>query len=400
MKVLMFGWEFPPFNSGGLGTACYGLTKGLSKVGCVDVTFVLPKKVDVKVDFLKIIFGDDKKGKYYIVNSLLQPYLTSESYAGKLIGNIKKDFYGGDLFSEVERYGQLAAEIAAREDFDIIHAHDWLTFKAGLVAKRVSKKPLVVHVHATEFDRTGGNGNNQYVYEIEKHGMHEADSIIAVSNYTKNKIVQNYGISPEKINVVHNAIEFEDYTLEKAHKLKEKNKIVLFLGRITLQKGPDYFIYTAKRVLDLYKDVIFLIAGAGDMEKQMINKVAELGIADRVLFTGFLRGDDIRRAYQLADLYVMPSVSEPFGITPLESVMNGTPVLISKQSGVCEVLFHCLKSDFWDVDEMANKIIAVLKNEPLHYTLKENGLKEVRKFSWEESARKCAEVYAKVLGGG
>ncbi|MBI2451887.1 glycosyltransferase family 4 protein [Candidatus Pacearchaeota archaeon] len=397
MKVLMFGWEFPPFNSGGLGTACYGLTKGLSNKG-VDIIFVLPKSVPVNADFLKIIFGDSiaSAKKHYIFNSLLHPYITSASYNSRLSAK-GSSIYGANLFEEVNRYSLIAEEIAKQENFDIIHSHDWLTFKSGIAAKKVSHKPLVVHVHATEFDRTGGNGINQYVYEIERHGMHEADLIIAVSNYTKNKIVEHYGVSPEKIRVVHNSVEFENYTLEQASKLKENNKIVLFLGRITLQKGPDYFIYAAKKVLEHYPNTIFVVAGSGDMEKQIIEKVAELGISDKVLFAGFLRGKDVHQAYQMADLYVMPSVSEPFGITPLESIINGTPVLISKQSGVSEVLSHCLKVDFWDILEMSNKIVSVLQYPELHTSLKENGKREIQRFSWDKSAERCLNVYNEAL---
>ena len=353
----MFGWEFPPHNSGGLGTACYGLTKSLSKKG-ISIKFVLPGKIKSDVDFIKIISDDDvcarSHGKY-IINSLLTAYSTNGSYKDRLFNeNISSDFspnnsiYGRDLFEEVERYAVIGERIASMESFDIIHAHDWLTFKAALAAKRVSGKSLVVHVHATEFDRTGGNSINQYVYDIEKMGMEQADLVIAVSNYTKDKIVNNYGIDPSKVRVVHNGVEHENYSLDKLNALRHHNKVVLFLGRLTLQKGPDYFVYTAKKVLEHYKDVIFVVAGSGDMEKFIIRKVAEMGLSDKFIFTGFLRGKDVLAIYKMADLSVMPSVSEPFGIAPLESLTQGTPVLISKQSGVSEVLNHCLKTDFWD----------------------------------------------------
>ena len=396
MKVLMFGWEFPPYNSGGLGTACQGLTKALSTKGA-QITFVLPKKVDLNLDYLKLVFGD-KNSSVYVVNSLLKAYLNHETYYQEFSINPHPTNYGLSLMEEVERYGRIAEEIARQEEFDVIHAHDWLTFKAGIAAKKVSGKKLVVHVHATEFDRTGGQGNNQLVYDIERQGMHEADMIIAVSNFTKNKIVEHYGVSPAKIRVVHNSVDFENYELSKIPKLREHNKIVLYLGRLTIQKGPDYFIYAAKKVLEKYKNVIFVVAGSGDMEKFLINKTAELGISDHVLFTGFLRGEDLFKAYKMADLYVMPSVSEPFGITPLESMMTGTPTIISKQSGVSEILTHCLKVDFWDVNEMSNKIICALKYKELHETLKENGFKEVQKIKWENSADKTLGVYNELLG--
>ncbi len=401
MKVLMFGWEFPPFNTGGLGTACYGLTKGLSKQG-INITFVIPTAPKpIESDFVNLIiasctsFLDIKR-----VSSLLVPYTSSEGYAktyksryfNKNFGNI----YGQNLFDEVNRYAMKAREIAINETFDLIHCHDWMTYLAGIEAKKASKKPLVVQVHATEFDRTGGHPN-QAVYDIERMGMHAADLIIAVSNFTKNKIVKHYGISSEKVFVVHNAVEFRSFPDTEEFKIKSQDKIVLFLGRITLQKGPDYFLDAAKKVLENEKNIKFIVVGSGDMEIDMVERAAKLGIANHVLFTGFLRGDDVDKAYKMADLYVMPSVSEPFGITPLEAMRNGTPVIISKQSGVSEVIKNCLKVDFWDIDEIANKIIAVLKYNALHHCLKEHGLIEIKKFSWNDSAKKCIEVYERAL---
>jgi len=396
----MFGWEFPPFNSGGLGTACQGLTRGLANKG-VGVTFVLPRRVPLDVDYLKVIYGDDSVVKTeYVINSILMPYHNSKNYmeSKENLGSSQEDIYADDLIEEVLRYGSVGGEIALREEFDVIHAHDWLSFPSGINAKKASGKPLVVHVHATEFDRTGGEGINQVVYDIEREGMTNADLVIAVSNYTKKIIVEKYGIVAEKVRVVHNSIDFENYTLERASKLSEANKVVLFLGRLTLQKGPDYFVEAARRVLEHYPDVIFIVAGSGDMEKQIINKVADMGISDRILFAGFLRGDDVKRAYQMADLYVMPSVSEPFGITPLESIINNTPVLISKQAGVSEVLNHCLKVDFWDVDEMSNKIVAFLRYPELYQCLNESGRREIEGWSWDQPAGKCLDIYNEVLG--
>jgi len=399
----MFGWEFPPFSSGGLGTACYGLTKGLKNKG-TDVTFVLPKSFpDMKAEFVKLVPAAGP-GITVAINSPIIAYMTQEEYNERIL-NWKKSksstgLYGKNLFEEVLRYAKKAAIVARQENFDIIHAHDWMTYKAGIEAKKVSGKPLVIHVHATEFDRTGGNGVNQIVYKIEQEGMHAADSIIAVSQFTKNKIVEHYGINPDKITVVHNAVEFNenDYRHED-FKIKETDKVVLFLGRITLQKGPDYFIKAAKRALEIDPNIKFIVAGTGDMLGQTIEQAAELGIADKVLFTGFVNYAEVDRMYQLADLYVMPSISEPFGITPLEAMRNNTPVLISKQSGVSEVVNHCLKIDFWDVEQMANKILSVLKYEELSNTLKHHGSMEIKKFDWNEPAEKCVEVYNKTLGG-
>lgn len=407
MKILMLGWEFPPVSSGGLGTACFGLTKGLTKKG-VDVTFVMPKGRSAS-SHVNLIIADNvvlDKIKIKPVDSALVPYISSEAYKDMLKLRFvnkgsKENIYGRDLFEEVHRFAEKTKLIAKNEDFDLIHAHDWMTYKAGIKVKEDSGKPLVIHVHATEFDRTGDN-LNQHVYDIEREGMHNSDKIIAVSNFTKNKITQHYGIKEKKVAVVHNAVE-HDHRQRSGIKfdtlsLGNREKTVLFLGRITLQKGPDYFLYAAKKVLEKTQGVKFIIVGSGDMEPYIIEKAAEFGMAKKVLFTGFLSGKDVDRAYQLADLYVMPSVSEPFGITPLEAIRNDVPVIISKQSGVSEVLQNCLKVDFWDIDEMANKIIAALNYHTLNRTLRENAFVELQKFDWENPAAKCIDVYNNVLG--
>ena len=394
MNVLMFGWEYPPLSSGGLGTACYGLTKGLSNNN-VGVTFVIPSQKEISSPYAKMVSAGSLKTVK--IDSPLTPYMTSSDYLSRAR---RGAMYGDNLFDEVYRYSRIAEEIAANEDFDVIHCHDWMTYKAGIAAKHVSGKPLIVHVHATEFDRTGGNGIHPIVYEIEKDGMEQADRVIAVSQFTKDKIVYHYGINPDKVSVVHNAVEFTNHEPCEGSRLKNGNKIVLFLGRITLQKGPDYFISAAKKCLDLDSNIRFVVAGTGDMEGRMIEQAAELGIADKVLFMGFLKGADIDRAYKMADLYVMPSVSEPFGITPLEAMRNKTPVLISKQSGVSEVIKNCLKVDFWDIDQMTNKIMGVLRYSELKEALSEDGFSEVQKFDWNTPAGKCAEIYRQVTQHG
>ncbi len=370
--------------------------------------FVLPKAPeDAHSEHVKLLVANNLKHVKHLkikeVDSLITEYVTSDSYDERYKefihhhrGQDKGNLYGTDLHQEVYRYGEIAKLIAKEEDFDVIHAHDWLTYQAGINAKKESGKPLVVHVHATEFDRTGGHAVNEYVYNLEKEGMQKADSVITVSAFTKAMVVEHYGIDPNKIEVVHNAVEFTEVPEES--RIREDEKVVLFLGRITIQKGPDWFLYAAKRVLEHMDNVKFVVAGSGDMEPLIIQKAAEMGMADKVLFAGFLRGKEIDRAYKMADLYVMPSVSEPFGITPLESMRNGTPVLISKQSGVSEVITHCLKADFWNVDEMADKMISTLKLDALHQTLSENGSQEVRKFSWDDPAAKCMDVYKKALG--
>lgn len=414
----MFGWEFPPHNSGGLGVACEGLVKGLMQQG-VSVTFVLPKRLNhspLKTDHLKMVFADScedpifKNLKIREIDSPLSPYMTSAAYQ-KLVEEERirlklsdeNMYYSSDLYGEVLRYAALARKIALSEDFDVIHAHDWLSFPAGLAAKAMTGKPLVVHVHATEFDRSGGASAYGRVYDIEKKGITEADAVISVSNFTKQKLIEHYEADPAKIHVVHNAVEYKELmthgTLEeKIAGIKAMGKkIVLFVGRITLQKGPDYFLRAAARTIEHYPDVVFVVAGSGDMEAKMIEESAALGIADKVVFAGFLRGKELSRAYRMADLYILPSVSEPFGITPLESMAHETPVLVSKQSGVSEVISHALKVDFWDVDEMANKIIAVLRHPELYQTLRDNGFEEIKKFSWKNAASKCVSVYSKVF---
>ena len=404
LKVLMFGWEFPPTNTGGLGTACYGLTKGLAQNG-VEITLVLPQasmNMNSQPDFLKIRNAGSiqEKLKIKTVKSALTPYMGSSEYEQHLARMAKatgqKPIYGSNLFEEVERFAIQAEAIAKEEEFDIIHSHDWMTYKAGIAAKKASGKPLIVHVHATEFDRTGGLGCNEHVYHIEKTGMEQADAVIAVSGYTKQKIMQSYGIPEQKIRVVHNAIDKDDIPHIKTQ--KKPCKTVLYLGRMTLQKGPDYFLEAAKKSLDVDPSIRFIMAGSGDMEPKMIERAAQLGIADKVLFAGFLRDEEKHRAYRAADLYVMPSVSEPFGITPLESVMNHTPAIISKQSGVKEVLKNCLQVDFWDTDQMANKIIAALRYKELHSELQRNGYEEASKLSWNKSARECIEIYQSIIG--
>src|SRR3989338_3580123 len=284
MKVLMFGWEFPPLSSGGLGTACYGLTKSLSKKG-IDITFVLPYSSDVEnPGFIKLISAGNIKVRK--ISSVLHPYMGPQDYRSMVSKSSHLNIYGSTLFDEVHRYTFAAEKIAEEEDFDVIHCHDWMTFEAGISAKKKKNKPLVLHVHATEHDRTGGHAVNQQVYDLERHRMHKADKVIAVSNFTKTKIMDHYGLPSEKIRVVHNAVDFSQHYYDEEFGIKKTDRIVLFLGRITLQKGPDYFVQAAKKVLGHEKNVKFVIAGSGDMEPFIIEKAAELGIADKVLFAG------------------------------------------------------------------------------------------------------------------
>ena len=391
----MLGWEFPPFNSGGLGEACYGLTKALSKKG-VGITLVLPKKQDLKVDFLNLIFADVDEA----TDALVSVYTTKESWSRLFPTDSIPGFH--DYVASSLKFAEkikLILKHFNKDSVDVIHAHDWLTYPAALVAKQILKKPLVVHVHATEFDRTGGNSPNPAVYEIEKKGFQEADKIIPVGGYMKDLIKDKYGIDSDKVVVVYNGVEDTKKDLPPTLVAFKKlgYKVVLFLGRITLQKGPEYFVRAAKITSNYYPKAIFVVTGSGDMQDSMISEAARLGILDKFIFTGFLRGDERDRIYQAADLYVMPSVSEPFGITALESVVNGTPVLVSKQSGVSEILKNALKVDFWDVDEIANKIVAVLKHESLKNDLKSESSKEIKFFSWGRAADEVLNVYNQLI---
>jgi len=426
MKVLMFGWEFPPNITGGLGTACYGLTRGLAHNN-IETIFVVPKAYgDEDQSFVQL--KDAEKTKifqtrqefsdfwekitYLEVNSSLLPYLDPVEYK-KFINEqykisqseIKEQVfetnfkfsgkYGKDLITEVTRYALIAGTIAQENNFDIIHAHDWLTYPAGIAAKAFSGKPLVIHVHATEFDRSGEN-INQTIYDIERKGMEEADRIITVSNLTKQIVIDRYGINPDKIYTVHNAVE----PVELAEFAFNKNfdeKIVTFLGRITFQKGPEYFIEAANKVLKKDRNVRFVMAGTGDMLHRSIDRVAKLRISDKFHFAGFLRPDMVNKLFSISDVYVMPSVSEPFGISPLEALRTNVPVIISKQSGVSEILNHAIKIDFWDIDEMANSIYGLLHYEGISNMFKKHGKTEVDNLKWENAARKVIDVYKTLI---
>jgi len=421
----MLGWEFPPFISGGLGTACYGLTKAMDQLG-IKVTFVLPALIRSEyVTHVKLLtpasmmsagrlmkFGELKNVTFHAINSLLQPYSTPDVYQRQIEETLRLkqqnrgaavSFVGGvdysrDMAAEVRRYAAVAVELARNEVFDVVHAHDWMTYPAGIAVAAMSKKPLIVHVHSTEFDRSGEHVN-QMIYDVERQGMHAAAKVIAVSYFTRSIIIGRYGVSGEKVEVVHNGVERSSnggWSLDETG-IKKDEKIVLFLGRITMQKGPEYFLAAAKKVLEVMDNVKFVMAGSGDMMHRAVEMAAGLGIGHKVLFTGFLRGEDVQKIYKMADLFVMPSVSEPFGIVPLEALDNDVPVIISKQSGVSEVLRHALKVDFWDVNEIANKIVAVLKYAPLKMTLRSYGNFEVRRLSWKDSAAKCLRIYEEAL---
>lgn len=418
MKVLMFGWEFPPHISGGLGTACYGLTKALYNKE-VEIIFVVPKAFgDEDNSQIRLLAANqvvntlskqesekiDQKVSYIQINSKILPYIGEQDYYKILHSNsktqssteVKFDFkggYGENLLEEVERYAFVAASIAKQNTFDVIHAHDWLCYKAGVIAKQISNKPLIVHVHATEYDRSGEN-INQDVYRVEKYGMDNADKIVAVSDFTRNIIINKYHQSPDKVITIHNGVE-QNNSKEYANKAKNK-KIVSFIGRITFQKGPDYFIEAAEKVLKKDKNFLFIMAGKGDMLNKMVALVAKKRISKNFLFTGFLKGEEVNQLLSQSDMFIMPSVSEPFGIAPLEAMQNSVPTIISKQSGVSEVLRNTIKVDFWDTDAIANAIYAIGNYKTLANKLSVEGKTEAINTTWSKAAEKLVELYSQL----
>lgn len=429
MRVLMFGWEFPPHIAGGLGTACYGIVKGLSHCG-VSTMFVMPSASgdedqsaaqiinasDVPVQITDTMNVDDflDKVQFVHIGTNMVPYLDPAEFHTLVEEDRRRqvrDFsvhyghtykfsgkYGSNLMEEVARYAMVGGTIAMthKDEFDVIHAHDWLTYMAGIAAKRLSGKPLVVHVHATSFDRSSDNNIDTRVYDIEKRGMEAADKVITVSDLTKNIVITKYGIDPSKVVTVHNAVDFSGRSNVNVER-GVKDKVVTFLGRITFQKGPEYFIEAAAKVLKRCDNVRFVMAGSGDMMNRSIRQVARLGISDRFHFTGFLRGKEVQEMFALSDVYVMPSVSEPFGISPLEAMRTGVPSVISKQSGAAEVLKYAFKVDFWDVDAMADEIYALLKYPALANFASKYGFDEVNTLKWNNAAVKIKNVYESVI---
>ncbi len=417
MKALMFGWEFPPHILGGLGTASYGLTQGMHNNGDMEITFVIPKP-----------FGDEDRSFANIVGANCVPVAWRDvdwNYVENRIGKVMNpqlyfdlrdhiyaDFnymrlndlgciefsgrYPDNLLEEINNYSIMAGVIARTIPCDVIHSHDWLTYPAGIHAKNVTGKPLVIHVHATDFDRSRGNVNPT-VFGIEKDGMNQADHIITVSNLTRRTVIDKYGIDPAKVTTVHNAVIPLSDDLLSIPKPDNKEKVVTFLGRITMQKGPEYFVEAAAKVLQKDHNVRFVMAGSGDKMDDMIRLVAKRGIADRFHFTGFLRGRQVYEMLKASDVYIMPSVSEPFGISPLEAMQMGVPSIISKQSGCAEILNHVVKTDYWDIDAMADAIHSIISYPAMYESLKEEGLNEMKGITWEKAGKKVIDIYKSLI---
>ncbi|MCK9447848.1 MAG: glycosyltransferase family 4 protein [Bacteroidales bacterium] len=426
MKVMMFGWEFPPHITGGLGTACFGLTKGLAKHG-VEVLFVVPKAYgDESQEAVRLLNASDvtididkeenrtywERVQYMEIGSNIIPYvgpeqfeklneesfLQSESDRSPVFSQ-HYEFsgkYGSNLMEEVARYALVGSALATQHDFDVIHAHDWLTYPAGVAAKESTGKPLIVHMHATEFDRSGENVNTQ-VYAMERHGMEMADRVITVSNLTRRTVIEKYGIDPRKVFTVHNAVEPVDKSDITLPEKGVTEKVVTFLGRITYQKGPEYFVEAARKILNKDQNIRFVMAGTGDLLNKTVQRVAQLRIGHRFHFTGFLKGEDVDKMFAMSDVFVMPSISEPFGIVPLEAMRSNVPVVISKQSGVAEVLKHALKVDFWDVDGLADAIYGLCHYDALSDIFIKHGKEEVDSLKWEHAAKLVKNVYESIF---
>jgi len=417
MKALMFGWEFPPHILGGLGTASYGLTRGMHANGDIDITFVIPRP-----------WGDEERSFAGIIGACNTPVAwrdVSWDYVAARVGkymdpqfyfdlrnHIYADFnymrlndlgciefsgrYPDNLMEEINNYSIVAGVIARTVDFDVIHSHDWLTYPAGIHAKNVTGKPLVIHVHATDFDRSRGNVNPD-VYRIEKDGMDHADHIITVSDLTRRTVIERYRIDPSKVTTVHNAVVPLSDDILSIPRRDKREKVVTFLGRITMQKGPEYFVEAAAKVLVKNRNVRFVMAGSGDMMDKMVRLAAKRDIADRFHFTGFLKGREVYEMLADSDVYVMPSVSEPFGISPLEAMQMGVPSIISKQSGCAEILENVIKVDYWDIDALADAIHALTSYPALHSSLKNLGIEEMKGITWEKAGKKVIGIYKSVM---
>lgn len=403
MKALTFSWEYPPAKNGGLGVACFGLTRELLHDG-VAVTLVLPKTQEIRGD-ARVLFADTERLVKMGENAdlLFGPYNQATTMVESIIGY---DATGRPIYrcrtilEEAHRFAHQAALIAKMEDFDIIHAHDWTSYLAGVATKIASGKQLVLHVHATSFDQAASDNVDPNIYKIEKEAFDIADKVVAVSNFTRDIIIHKHGVPADKVDVVHNgcdAEEVKELPPTLAELKRQGKKIVLYHGRISIQKGVDYFVRAARMVVDRDPDVVFVISGWGDMITQVIEQVGAMGLSENVRFAGALWEEDRDRMYQSADLFVMPSVSEPFGLVPLEALQHGTPSVISKQSGVAEVLTHALKVDFWDVDEMANQILSALRYPVIREQIVYEGRVQLLGMSWRLAAQKIKQLYQNLL---
>lgn len=403
MKVLMLGWELPPHHTGGMGIVCYQMCKQLARTGA-QIEFVLP----YSADFAHISFMSVNPALPDQVETVLG-WQAGSTYDSQYFEYVLSDgsTRGVAMSEHQTNYTSYVSRLVELGNYDVIHAHDWLTFRAALAAKHVSGLPLFVHIHSTEYDRSGGNGGNPLVREIEYIGLHLADKIFAVSQATKNTIVREYGIDPTKIEVVHNSLELEPHEMHENNsenvfgyltRMKEVGYgVVISAGRLTIQKGLTHLLHAFRLVVNQRPKSLLLIVGPGEQYHELIELSAELGMAENVIFTGHINGTGKpwRDAFRAGNLFVMPSVSEPFGLTPFEALAQKTPALISKQTGVSEILHSVLKVDYWDTEEMANKIVSVLNHPDLEETLAQEGHSELVKQSWQKPVDTVRRHYEK-----
>ena len=418
VKVLMFGWEFPPIITGGLGTSCYGLTRHLA-LNDVDTIFVLPKITEpMNHYFLEVVdstfFEKEQSSKAekeqqssfsydHLIEcidheSLLAPYESNEWYQN-IYGKLKNQhLFGEDLFCEVDRYSSLAKTIASQREFDIIHVHDWMSFEAGVIAKEVSEKPLVVHIHTTEYDRRPGAEDHKII-DIEKNAFQKADRIVAVSKQLREQIHIKYGIEKSKIEVIYNAIEKGD-TIEFDQQIEYFNnkKVVFFLGRITSQKGPMVFLDAAEKILKNRNDIVFIMAGDGDMAPFVIEECQKRELQNDFFFPGHLRSVEKEKLFALSDLYVLPSLAEPFGITPVEVMKYDIPIVMTEGLGAHEIIPEAIEFKYNDPEDLAQKIQLVLGSDKIQEDIIKNYGKNLDRLDWNISAQKMKALYCEILG--
>ncbi|TSC79167.1 MAG: 4-alpha-glucanotransferase [Candidatus Peregrinibacteria bacterium Gr01-1014_25] len=388
----MFGWEFPPLHTGGLGVACEGLVRGLRKNG-VNVTLVLPHRTTADGVDVRVPDGMD----VVAVESMLQAYDDHDSFDVRLSAGIPGDInlYGPDLGAAVERYTAQSVTLTRDVRPDVVHCHDWMTYAAGVCAAKHHDAPLVAHIHATELDRTDFHPH-PWIAARERAGLLAANSVIAVSNYTKSLLVEHYGIPDRKITVVHNGHDPKVAPLVAQHG-KKRGPLILFLGRLTVQKNPSQFLDVARLVRAMRPDVRFVMAGEGPMLGELMRRACALGLDNAVTFTGRVSKEEAEALFRQADCFVMPSLSEPFGLVALEAIGHGVPVILSKQSGASEVIEHAFKVDFWDADKMADCILTILREQPLARQLRSEAPRILQRLSWQRQAGAVRSLYEHLL---
>lgn len=404
--VLMIGWEYPPHNSGGLGVACEGLTKALSAQN-TQIFFTLPYPVSGGLNHMKLVqcFDPNWSPSDVLVGGQFSAYGNTSSIipsptADLIDSSQLRTLPQSELDARVNQYAELVAKRARplHKKIDLIHAHDWMSLPAAQKVSAHSHKPYVAHVHSTEFDRVPNGCGSQFIHSVEYQGLQKADHIITVSYYTKHLLVTQYGLSPKKISVVHNGIDPLDCPPDiSRHHFASQRPVIVFMGRLTSQKGGEYFLRLAKRVVQSIPNALFVVAGSGDLYHQLLFQTAFDHLSAHVLFSGFVRDRQRELLLNRADLFVMPSVSEPFGLVALEAAQRHTPVIVSKQSGVVEVLPSAVQLDFWDIDAMVKEMIDLLQNKDRHQQAIDRQLRDISKVTWSKSASRVRDIYQRLF---